>query len=169
MLFNSYEFIFAFLPLVFILYFTLNKFGQFKTAKLCLIAASIYFYAFFNTSYALLIIASAIINYLLGSQIYKTALGRPRARKLLLILGLTFNLGLLCYFKYYDFFIGNVNELFTSNMPLLYVVLPLGISFFTFQQIAFIVVCLILKTSDRASQERIPILSQLSPTFSVIS
>lgn len=104
-----------------------------------LIAASIYFYAFFNTSYAILIITSAMINYLLGSQIYKIPLGRPKARKLLLILGLIFNFALLSYFKYYDFFIGNVNELFTSNMPLLCVVLPLGISFFTFQQIAFIV------------------------------
>jgi len=139
MLFNSYEFLFAFLPIVFALYFTLNKYRQYKAAKISLIAASIYFYAFFNSSYALLIIGSTICNYLFGTQIYKIPLERPRARKLLLILGLVFNLGLLGYFKYYDFFIGNVNEIFASNMPLLYVVLPLGISFFTFQQISFIV------------------------------
>ena len=137
MLFNSYEFIFLFLPITLIVYFTLNRFGKYKLAKGWLVIASLYFYSYFHKSYLILIMASIGVNYLVGNRLSDSK-GIIK-RKIFLILGVLFNVIGLGYFKYYDFFISNINVVFKTNLPLLHILLPLGISFFTFQQLSFIV------------------------------
>ncbi|MDR7079136.1 D-alanyl-lipoteichoic acid acyltransferase DltB (MBOAT superfamily) [Neobacillus niacini] len=137
MLFNSYEFIFFFLPVVFIVYFFLNK-KQFTTvAKIWLVASSLLFYSWWNIQYLPILLISLIFNYVVGYL-----LGKKQSkinRKALLIIGIVFNVSLLGYYKYFDFFISNINTVFDSNITLLKLVLPLGISFITFQKIAFLV------------------------------
>lgn len=137
MLFNSYEFIFLFLPITLIVYFLLNKFKKYELAKGWLVVASLYFYSYFHYSYLILILSSIIVNFLIGKQLGDKNHNHNK-RKVLLIVGLIFNIGLLGYFKYFDFFIANINFIFKTNIPLLNILLPLGISFFTFQQISFI-------------------------------
>lgn len=138
LLFNSYEFIFIFFPVVLIGYFMLNQYGKNQLAKGWLVLASLYFYAYFNHSYLIIIITSIVINYSLGNWLHSESKSDFQ-RKLILILGVIFNVGILGYFKYYDFFIENMNVLFKANMPLLKLMLPLGISFFTFQQLSFVI------------------------------
>lgn len=136
MLFNSFEFIFVFLPIVLLAYFGLNRLNLHQWAKGVLVLASLYFYAFFNTSYLPIIISSILVNY-------GVAVGMRKwdgvTKKVLFGIGLLFNLGMLGYFKYTDFMIENVNALFNTNYTLKNILLPLGISFFTFQQLAFVV------------------------------
>lgn len=134
MLFNSFEFIFVFLPIVFILYFLVNKVHP-TGGMLLLLAASLFFYAWWNPAYLGLLVSSILVNYSVGTGMMKGT----RYRKLLLILGILFNVGLLGYFKYTDFFIENVNALVGTNFQLLHLLLPLAISFYTFQQIAYLV------------------------------
>lgn len=137
MLFNSFEFIFVFLPLVFIVYFYLNKKRLVTVSKFWLVCSSLFFYSWWNVNYLPLILVSLFFNYALGWKLnMKQSLIN---RKTILIVGIIFNVGLLGYFKYSDFFITNINVLLISNMPLLKLALPLAISFFTFQQIAFLV------------------------------
>jgi D-alanyl-lipoteichoic acid acyltransferase DltB (MBOAT superfamily) len=138
MLFNSYEYIFLFLPLCLIIYFILNKSKLIFTSKIFLVTASIFFYSWWNPIYVPLIIGSILFNYSIGSLLLKKP-ADGRFQKLFLSLGIVGNLSLLGYFKYTDFFISNVNSLFSSGFSLLYIVLPLGISFFTFTQIAYLV------------------------------
>jgi len=135
MLFNSYEFIFAFLPLVLIFYFYLNSIGQNRLSKLFLVSASLFFYAWWNVNYLPIILASMVFNYFVGKYLNH----KNRHKKKMLTLAIILNLSLLSYFKYYDFFIENFNLLFNLNSGLLYLALPLAISFFTFQQIAYLV------------------------------
>lgn len=136
MLFNSFEFIFVFLPIVLLSYFSLNRLNLHQWAKGVLVLASLYFYAFFNTSYLPIIVSSILVNY-------GVAVGMRKwdgiTKKVLFGIGLLFNLGMLGYFKYTDFMIENVNALFNTNYTLKNILLPLGISFFTFQQLAFVV------------------------------
>lgn len=138
MLFNSYEFIFLFLPITLILYFWLNRYGKNKLAKAWLVIASLYFYSYFNRMYLILIGISIGVNFIVGRRLSddKTNI---LERRLLLIFGVVFNLGILGYFKYYDFFISNINILFGTHIGLIKVMLPLGISFFTFQQLSFVI------------------------------
>ena len=136
MLFNSYPFIFLFLPLTFFGYFFLNRRKLTIAAKTWLVAASLFFYGYWNMIYVPLILGSILFNYAVGSSLNALKGGRQRP---VLIVGIAGNLALLAYFKYLDFFIANVNTLFSSSIPLLAIVLPLGISFFTFTQIAYLV------------------------------
>lgn len=136
MLFNSYEFIFLFLPVTLIVYFLLSK-NSGKLSKLWLVLASLYFYSYFNKVYLLLILGSIIVNYIIGRSFTKENI--KFNKKILVILGVGVNIIVLGYFKYYDFFIENVNALLKTNFNLLHILLPLGISFFTFQQISYIV------------------------------
>ena len=135
MLFNSYEFIFAFLPLTFILYFYLNYKKAYIGAKLLLLVSSLFFYSWWNPIYLPIILASMFINYQFGNILSK----KYKNKKLVLYIGIIFNLLLLGYFKYYDFFIENFNTIFNFNANLLHLALPLAISFFTFQQISYLV------------------------------
>lgn len=136
MLFNSFEFIFVFLPVVLLAYFSLNRLNLHQWAKGVLVLASLYFYAFFNTSYLPIIVSSILVNYGVAVGMRKW----DGVTKIVLFgIGLLFNLGMLGYFKYTDFMIENVNALFNTSYTLKNILLPLGISFFTFQQLAFVV------------------------------
>ena len=140
MLFNSYQFVFGFLPVAFIGFFLIARVGH-RAAALWLAFASLFFYGWWNPHYLALLLGSIAFNYTMGY-----AIGRQRARhgestegKWLLAFALSINLLLLGYFKYTDFFIGTVNDLAGAMLAFARIILPLGISFFTFTQIAFLV------------------------------
>lgn len=163
MLFNSYIFIFLFLPLCLVGFHILQN-RQATLAKVWLTCFSLWFYGYFNPYYLLIMICSIIGNYFIHCRIVHArskrsdtgqvgAVEQARQRgevreeqtrkmqksKVIMITGVTLNLLVLFYFKYLDFFIDNVNSLFGSSIPLKNILLPLGISFFTFQQISFLV------------------------------
>lgn len=145
MIFNSFEFIFLFLPIVWIVFFLVGKIAA-PFAKTWLLLASLFFYAFWNPAYLPLIISSMIVNYIIG-----VFLGKNKwlpTRKSILTIGILFNVGLLGYFKYRDFFVENINTIFGSDILLIEVLLPLAISFYTFQQIAYLVDSYRLETSE---------------------
>lgn len=140
MLFNSYEFIFFFLPAVFFIYFALTRLQLIEVSKAFLVLASLFFYGWWNIKYLPLILISLVINYTLGRELAKhKSNNRTYSAKKLLGVGITFNLALLGYFKYSDFFLENLNWVFHSHIALLHLALPLAISFYTFQQIAYLV------------------------------
>lgn len=134
MLFNSYIFILFFLPVCIVGYFLLNRCERQKLAQTFLLLMSLWFYGFFHPNYLLIILLSIVVNY----AVYRMMLKIP-GKRILLIGALLFNLGLLFYFKYYDFFLENVNLVFRKDFALKNILLPLGISFFTFQQISFVI------------------------------
>lgn len=136
MLFNSFEFIFVFLPVVFFGYFLLNKIN-FTVSKIWLLCSSLFFYSWWNPKYLPLILISLIVNFTVGTLLGRN--GPQWKRKLILTLGIVFNVSLLGFFKYYDFFITNLNFVIGANFNVLYLVLPLAISFYTFQQIGYLV------------------------------
>lgn len=137
MLFNSYIFIFLFLPLALVGWYGLNHWKKYRLAQAFLITMSLWFYAYFNTSYLWIILCSCLWNY--GLSACMERLKQQKWRKMFLIVGCTSNIGLLGYFKYVDFFIENVNVLFGADYVLQNIVLPLGISFFTLQQLSFVI------------------------------
>ncbi len=137
MLFNSYVFIFVFLPCVMAGYFMLNHWKQENAAKVFLTVMSFVFYGYYHWSYLYIIIGSILINYTLGQVIIKTA--SKTVRLILFYIAMLFNIGTLFFFKYLDFSISNINALWSTKFALYKIALPLGISFFTFQQISFII------------------------------
>ena len=141
MLFNTYEFVFVFLPFTFFLYFYLNQKKLILASKVFLICCSLFFYSWWNIAYLPIILGSIVLNYVIGRSINKTNFIKVDwpSKKLLLIIGIILNLSLLGYFKYVDFFIENINIAFNGNVEPLNLLLPLAISFFTFQQIAYLV------------------------------
>ena len=182
MLFNSYIFIFIFLPVTLIVWFSLNKIKQYKLAEVFLIGMSLWFYAYFNFSYLFIIVGSCLFNFLISyfinriekkqfeinydfnnksnisaneelvknsrnsnNTILITSNGnntsnRKNSRiKIIGIIGIIVNLGILFYYKYFDFFIENINFIFQKDYNLKHILLPLGISFFTFQQLSYVV------------------------------
>ncbi|MBE9225979.1 MBOAT family protein [Phormidium sp. LEGE 05292] len=138
MLFNSYSFIFGFLPITLIVFFTLTKFRLISIARTWLLIASLVFYANWNVSYLPLLLISISCNYLIGKYIEQAQPNIEKA-KLFLWLGICFNLALLGYYKYANFFIKNLSELIHTNWQITGIILPLGISFYTFIQIAYLV------------------------------
>ena len=149
LLFNSYIFIFFFLPFTFFFYFYLNKKRLTEAAKAFLALASLFFYSWWNIMYLPLILISMGVNYTMGKYISRTKSGnRHKRRKILLAAGIVFNLSLLGYYKYADFFIDNINALLHSHFGLLHLALPLAISFYTFQQIAYLVDSYRLETKE---------------------
>jgi D-alanyl-lipoteichoic acid acyltransferase DltB (MBOAT superfamily) len=135
MLFNSGIFLFAFLPVALAGYFLVLKLAGKLPSQLWLFAASLFFYGWWNPAYLVLILASMGFNYLIGGRL------QTRREKPLLVLGLAANLLVLGYYKYTAFFISNVNVLGGTSFDIPHIILPLGISFFTFQKIAFLVDC----------------------------
>ncbi len=137
LLFNTPLFIFAFLPIVFLGYFILQAYAKNPLfPKLWLVLASLFFYAFWNVKYLPLLVGSIVLNYLMSLKIYQT---QPNAyKRLWLILGLIANVSLLGFFKYTDFFLTNFNLILKSHFETLHLILPLAISFFTLQQIAYL-------------------------------
>ncbi|HGZ69965.1 MAG TPA: MBOAT family protein, partial [Nitratifractor sp.] len=139
MLFNSYEFIFFFLPIVYFVYFYLNKKHLVEASKAFMVFASLFFYSWWNISYLPLILVSMLFNYTLGRELSTPRHLQKISKKALLAFGVTMNLLLLGYFKYMDFFIANINRFTGTHIELLHLALPLAISFYTFQQIAYLV------------------------------
>lgn len=136
MLFNSYIFVFLFLPICLLgFYLPSNLGGRNRAAadKIFLIFMSFWFYGYFNPAYLLIMLCSIGVNYL-----FHRALSL-RPRRSVMLLAVAANLGVLFYFKYYDFFAETVNAVFGASVALKHVLLPLGISFFTFQQISFVI------------------------------
>ncbi len=142
MLFNSLEFILVFLPAAFLVYFWLNQKRLIQAGKSWLVLASLVFYAWWNVQYLPLILVSILANFAVGSALAKSASGGSRGPlrpQWLLAAGIAFNLGLLGYYKYADFFLSNLGRLVDAPPDPLGIVLPLAISFFTFTQIAYLV------------------------------
>jgi len=138
LLFNSYEFIFAFLPITFFIYFYLNHKRLTVASKGFLVFSSLFFYSWWNILYLPIILASMLFNYIIGNSLNDTENKRVN-QKSLLIFGIISNISLLGYFKYTDFFIENFNLATSSDIELLNLALPLAISFFTFQQVSYLV------------------------------
>lgn len=146
MSFNSYFFIFLFLPICVLGYFLLGKLNNKKIAKIYLILMSLWFYGYFNPWYLFIILFSILFNYLFSRLILKHTPGK--VKKGLAVFAVLCNLALIFYFKYCDFFLSTINSLFKKDIPLTHVLLPLGISFFTFQQISFIIDSYRQETAD---------------------
>lgn len=134
MSFTTIEFMFRFLPIFLIVYYVVPT----RYKNMILLIGSFVFYAWGQHFYLLLLLLSIVVNYTFGRLI-----GERRAqRKPLLILGLIYNFGLLVFFKYTNFFIENINALLTAThiqIPTISVVMPLGISFYTFQVVSYLV------------------------------
>ncbi len=141
MLFNSYEYIIFFLPVTLVVYFALNRRKLTTAATAWLVLASLFFYSWWNVKYLALILGSIIFNFAIGTSLRKSGQeGRSGVpKKAVLIIGIAANIALLGYYKYTDFFITNINALAGWQISLQKVILPLGISFFTFTQIAYLV------------------------------
>lgn len=139
MIFSTYKFIFAFLPIAFFGYFLLNRFRYYSIAKIYLVVASLYFYGQGSPDFFPFFLGSIVGNYVVGSCLTKMDGEQQKQKKLLLFIGVMANVALLGYYKYTDFFIENINALTGSDIALKKIVLPIGISFFTFQLIAFLV------------------------------
>ncbi len=134
MLFNSFEFL-IFYPLVTLIYFLLGQ----KIRWLWLLAASCYFYMFFKPVYILILAGTIVIDYFVGINLVKL---EGRKRKLLLILSIIANVGILCVFKYYNFFADNTNSVlevagYSLRLHYLDILLPIGLSFHTFQAMSY--------------------------------
>jgi len=141
MLFNSYPFLFLYLPLTFLVFLILRR-GHRSLAIAGLFLASLIFYGVWNPRDVLLLLASIGFNFWIGQRLQKPpSVLSPKQRKLWLQLGIGMDLGLLGYFKYAGFALENVESLLGLHFSLPAIVLPLGISFFTFTQIAFLVDC----------------------------
>lgn len=140
MLFNSYEFIFVFLPAVFFGFFLIARSSHY-VAALWLGVSSVFFYGWWNPRFVWLLLISIVFNYAIGHVIGHVRASNEKTgkAKTLLIIALIVNLALLGYYKYTNFFINTVNQLTGIGWSLFDIVLPLGISFFTFTQIAFLV------------------------------
>lgn len=141
MLFNTFLFVFAFLPVTLIGYFVLSKISL-RLSIVFLLLASVSFYSYWNINFLPLLLGSIVVNYWVGHWISgeKEAKNNRRA-KIALITGLVFNLSLLSFFKYFDFFAQNIALLIGADYTPLGITLPIGISFFTFTQIAYLVDC----------------------------
>ncbi len=140
MLFNSYSFIFAFLPLTLIGFFTIGSIRR-TWALGWIICVSLFFYAWWRPLNVVIIAPSIVVNFALARVLQRLSEDEKRSRisRFVLVLGLAFNVAFLGYFKYIDFGRTTVNDIFGTNLVLTHVILPLGISFITFQKIAFLI------------------------------
>lgn len=131
MAFHSYLFIFAFMPITLAVFYLLQKRGNARLLTGWLVMASLVFYGWWNPAYLLLIGVSVVTNFLIGQKIQARQQGGKPVRAFLII-GVVFNLALLAWFKYANF----LADIMAIELP--HILLPLAISFFTFQQIAFL-------------------------------
>lgn len=130
MIFSSISFLYYFLPIIIILYFTMGK----KSRNIILLIGSLFFYLYGDSKYLFLLIITTIFNYLISKKIESN-----NKKKLFLILGIIINFLILFYFKYYNFFLQNINSILNTNFNLLSITLPLGISFYTFQNTSYLI------------------------------
>ena len=131
MVFSSISFLYYFLPLCILCYFLIPA----KYRNKVLLIFSLFFYFYGESKYIIVLIFSCILNYYAGKLILKY----PKKKKILLIADLVINFGLLFYFKYFNFFITNINNLLNTDLPLLQIIMPIGISFFTFQATSYVI------------------------------
>lgn len=136
LLFNSYIFILLFFPLCMFGYFALNRLRDQRVAMVFLLGMSLWFYGYFNPWYLPIMIFSIAGNYLAVKLMDKCS---QALRKVILLAALLGNLSVLFYYKYFDFFLENMNALAGTDFALRGIVLPLGISFFTFQQMSYVI------------------------------
>lgn len=142
MLFNSWVFIFAFLPLTLAGFYLLLHYKSFRLAAGWLCLCSLFFYGYWNPIYLLLLSSSIIGNYAVSRLIaHEKDRGSRGTAKIILALGIIGNILVIAYFKYTDFLIGTINQLAGLDIAMMNIVLPLAISFVTFQKIAFLVDC----------------------------
>lgn len=139
MLFNSYEFIFCFLPAFLIIFYAALRYCNLKTALTAIVGASFFFYGFWNPPYLLLLILSIVLNYT-GYRLILGFKNRENSKKAKITAGIVIALDLLSigYFKYFNFIVSNLAALLNIKFAPYSIFLPLGISFFTFQSIAFV-------------------------------
>lgn len=141
MLFNSYIFIFVFFPVTILGYFFWGYRKQLRMANIWLVVASLLFYGYWDIRFLPLLLGSIAVNYFIAGMILSAReQGQTRKRKLAFLLGLAFNISLLCYYKYLDFFLETLN-LLGGEFALLHILLPLGISFFTITQLLYLLDC----------------------------
>jgi alginate O-acetyltransferase complex protein AlgI len=140
MLFNSHEFLFLFLPATLLGFYLIGRASR-QAAILWLILTSLIFYGWWRPINILIIGPSIIINYLVASYLLRLSQRgeQPGWSRAVLLLGILFNVAFLGFFKYADFVYGTINDVFGANLILLHIILPLGISFITFQKIAFLI------------------------------
>lgn len=137
MLFNSVIFVTVFLPLALLGWFLLQKQENPLFAKIFLVGMSFWFYGYYNISYLWILLASLLLNYAVSALLSRC--GEGKVRKYLTLGGILGNLALLFYFKYFNFFIDNCNFFLHTEFSVEKIALPLGISFFTFQQLSFLI------------------------------
>jgi len=138
MLFNSYIFVFAFLPVVLVVYNLVRKHAKRTWAIGWLVLASLFYYGWWKPQFVILLLVSISVNAIFGKILCQGRLSRTASRGVL-VAGIFFNLGVLGYFKYAGFFTENVNTMFGTSFTIPQIILPIGISFITFQKIAFLV------------------------------
>jgi len=139
MLFNSLEYLFCFIPLVFIVYFALNKLKFYNASKIFLLCASLYFYGSYKWDYVYIIIVSILFNYGV-SLIFKKDL-KQSVKKAVLISALIGDIGILIFFKYFSFLAQALSGIDFTYLNTIKIIMPLGISFFIIQQISYIIDC----------------------------
>jgi alginate O-acetyltransferase complex protein AlgI len=138
MLFNSYIFIFVFLPVALAVYLRLEELENRSWAIGWLVFVSLVYYGWWKGQFLLLLFGSIVANAVAGKVLCAEA--TPKSlRKTILMFGISFNLGILAYFKYANFFVANLDNWFGSQFGPLNILLPIGVSFITFQKIAFLV------------------------------
>lgn len=140
MLFNSYEFIFLFLPITLIVFYCFTAFGKLRAAVWWVGLASLFFYAYWDWRFLFLFASSIVFNYLMGGAMIVAP--DMRKKKIILWSSLLVNIGLLVYFKYTLFFLQSFAFATGLQLTLPNIILPIGISFFTFTQIAYLVDCM---------------------------
>ena len=140
MLFNSFIFIFAFLPFALVAFYGLRRFGR-QVSMWVLTIASLGFYAWWMPSQTWILLVSIVANFVLGFYIQKFRDDRPGLTRLILFSGLALDVGALFYFKYTMFLVQNLDRYGGADFVVPHIILPLGISFFTFQKIAYLVDC----------------------------
>ena len=133
MLFSSISFLYYFLPLVLIIYFITPK----KYKNYILFLASIFFYFYGEPRYLWLLLLSCFMNYFFGFLIHNST--ESNAQKNYLIISIILNISLLFYFKYTNFFVSNLNSIFGFDLSFINVYMPIGISFFTFQAMSYVI------------------------------
>lgn len=142
MLFNSEAFLFAFLPAALVGFYALARLSA-QLARIWLVLASLFFYAWWNPPYLLLLLGSATVNFVIGRFLQGGAVSQRSLvlSKTALVAGLSFNLLLLGYFKYFAFLLGAAAGVVGKPITVPDIVLPLAISFYTFQKIGYLVEC----------------------------
>ncbi len=147
MIFNSYLFVLLFLPLIILGFYFIIYLKKYRSATFFLLFSSFIFYGYGNILALILLMADILINYTIH-KVMNVNKNTKTLAKLLLGIGIIFNLIMLLYFKYYNFFIDNINAVFGADLTIRNIILPLGISFITFQQIAFLLDTYRNETSD---------------------